>query len=83
MAITCDCCENIFPEAAESKGEWIAGNSDDKKAVWLCSFCARSMERFRCADDLDTIREEHEANCEECGAERDPDDPGPKLVKES
>ena len=33
--MTCNCCENIFPVRAESKGEWIAGNSDDKKAVWL------------------------------------------------
>jgi len=82
MTVTCNFCEGIYPEVAEPKGEWtVPGNSTTGIAEWICSWCARSTERFRAAADMDELRLEHEANCSAC-SEDDPGD-GPKLVKES
>ena len=84
MAITCNNCEGIYPESAEPKGEFfVPGNSKTGVAEWICSWCVRAVERFRTAEELEEARAEHEANCPSCSAERDPDDPGPKLAKES
>ena len=61
--ISCDCCKSLFPVRCEAAGEWKP-TSEGMLAVWLCSSCARTVDRFDAADDFDTIHAEH---CPECG----------------
>ena len=78
--IKCGCCEALFPAHNEPRGEYVQSGDDEKRAAWVCTFCARSIERWRQARDREGIEEMHRASCPECGNDdEDPTKPPPTM----
>jgi hypothetical protein len=56
--IICDSCEGFYPTSARSQGYWfVPGNSEHRIAVWICGWCARSVERWRAMEDIRDAKE--------------------------